>query len=410
MTLVSGGGEKIRILKNTRQNKIPTVTGKGRIGSTSLVVAAFVMFDCLSDLEPSASFECVSGVLAWGQLDCVLGAKRKLLNNKLKFDAIRTNGSSSIGHRYRCQALKGKWNKYDHDMVWLTAGQSEEEDAFVKRGRNVFLCHESYSPLEIAEKGSTVDFSWSIPPDMSAEVIYVNRFEWGESHEPRLLTWKGRASDVFLVDPAWDVAVPEKNRDLRDQQTTEQLLQALNAGFTCQCATTQCCPTGTDSCRAVQLLDAAHKCCGLLCRDFDHCWDIYARLVFNEKRQLIGMCVFDDLGRKLYQGPDCHGVSSCSDNTSTDSSCDETSRLTVTPRPLTSTSCHSYSDMTYSFEHTLDLTEPPCFEGSVTCIDSDDSYDDLLIEKEDDLKTYDYFEDFVDWLTVACMDMTIDAN
>merc|ERR1712029_1233115 len=115
-----------------RQNKIPTVTGKGRIGSTSLVVAAFVMFDCLSDLEPSASFECVSGVLAWGQLDCVLGAKRKLLNNKLKFDAIRTNGSSSIGHRYRCQALKGKWNKYDHDMVWLTAGQSEEEDAFVK--------------------------------------------------------------------------------------------------------------------------------------------------------------------------------------------------------------------------------------------------------------------------------------
>jgi len=66
--------------------------------------------------------------------------------------------------------------------------------------------------------------------------------------------------------------------------------------------------------------------------------------------------------------------------------------------------------MTYSFEHTLDLTEPPCFEGSVTCIDSDDSYDDLLIEKEDDLKTYDYFEDFVDWLTVACMDMTIDGN
>ena len=46
----------------------------------------------------------------------------------------------------------------------------------------------------------------------------------------------------------------------------------------------------------------------------------------------------------------------------------------------------------------------------MTCIDSDDSYDDLLIEKEDDLKTYDYFEDFVDWLTVACMDMAIDGN
>ena len=65
--------------------------------------------------------------------------------------------------------------RYDHEMVWLTAGQSEEEDSSVKRGRNVFLCHESYSPAEIAEKGSTVDFSWSIPPDMSAEVIYVNR-------------------------------------------------------------------------------------------------------------------------------------------------------------------------------------------------------------------------------------------
>ena len=68
-------------------------------------------------------------------------------------------------------------------------------------------------------------------------------------------------------------------------------------------------------------------------------------------------------------------------------------------------SCHSYSDMTYSFENTLDITEPQCFDGSVTCIDSDDSYDDLPVEKED--QSYDYFEDFVDWLTVGCMDMAI---
>lgn len=147
----------------------------------------------LSCLEPSTSFDCQSGVLLWGQLDCVLGAKRKLNNNILKFDGIRSKSRvqddqtlleyTPIGHRYRCKALKGTWNKYDHELVWMTADNvadastdsKEGEAPPVRKGKNVFLCHESFTPRQIAEKASTVQFSWSVPQDLTSDVIYVNR-------------------------------------------------------------------------------------------------------------------------------------------------------------------------------------------------------------------------------------------
>ena len=101
--------------------------------------------------------------------------------------------------------------------------------------------------------------------------------------------WKGRSDDVILVDPAWKVDVPAKNRDWKsDPKTTEELMAILNAGH-------------EDTDGNVQLLDAQGNCCGLLCKDFNGSGDIYARLVFNQERHLVGMCVFDDAGRQLYR-------------------------------------------------------------------------------------------------------------
>jgi len=351
--------------------------------------------DSLESLEATASFECLSGILMWGQLDCVLGAKRKLNNNILKFDGIRGVEHSKcadyqpIGHRYRCKALTGNWNKYDHELVWLATDLDTSTDSgeVVNTGRNIILCHESCKPKDIAEKASTVDASWNV--DLTADVIYINRYDWGASHEPRLVTWKGRPTDVFLTDPEWKVDVPAKNRDLRVPSTTEQLMDNLNA-----CVSGCSDHNGCSSC-PVKLFDSSNKCCGLLCKDFTDAGDIYARLVFDDNRNLMGMCVFDDLGQRLYHDGDdlftrsCHSYSPCS---SSNSCCGE---------DTLSNSCHSYSDMTYSFDRALSLTDS-MFKGpdeSVIYEDSDVSY----FYEEWEEKAYDYFEDFVDWL--ACLDM-----
>ena len=122
---------------------------------------------------------------------------------------------------------------------------------------------------------------------------------------------------------------------------------------------------------------------------------IFFRLVFDDNRNLMGMCVFDDLGQRLYhEGDDsftrsCHSYSPCS---SSNSCCGE---------DTLSNSCHSYSDMTYSFDRAFSLTDS-MFNGpneSVIYEDSDVSY----FYEEWEEKAYDYFEDFVDWL--ACLDM-----
>ena len=122
---------------------------------------------------------------------------------------------------------------------------------------------------------------------------------------------------------------------------------------------------------------------------------LFFRLVFDDNRNLMGMCVFDDLGQRLYhEGDDsftrsCHSYSPCS---SSNSCCGE---------DTLSNSCHSYSDMTYSFDRALSLTDS-MFKGpdeSVIFEDSDVSY----FYEEWEEKAYDYFEDFVDWL--ACLDM-----
>jgi len=355
----------------------------------------------LSDLEPTASFNCTSGILAWGQLDCVLGAKRKLNKGLYKFDAIRGQSSTIqsvvgdergdatstpspvtnlnfIGHRYRCRALTGKWHKYEHTLSYVSSMPGDDhfnQGDFKLNGRNIFLCHESYTPDEVARKGATVGFSWKSRPDMNGEVIYVNCYDWGERHEPRLSTWKGRSDDVILVDPAWKVDVPAKNRDWKsDPKTTEELMAILNAGH-------------EDTDGNVQLLDAQGNCCGLLCKDFNGSGDIYARLVFNQERHLVGMCVFDDVGRQLYR-EDGTDLSEDEDDVTVDSTFDYTSSSTDYSTP---------SDRTLS-----------SISSASIYFDSDDSYLNDSIPEADEEKPYEYFEDFVGWLAEACSVLTIE--
>jgi len=240
----------------------------------------------------TSSFVCTSGVLMWGQLDCVLDARSKPKNGQeIKYDGTlgepkpRGEGTAYwVTHHYRCKAEIGKW--------WKRVYKAESEEEFGQFGIGLVFCHENYSPKDIVTKAITVDFSWK--PDWDAEVIYVNRYDWSWHHETSFgKRWKGLGTDVFLVDSDWALeGLPDDDveydnlmymleREEEDDVDTEKLLRLQKAKHKKEEATS----------KTIQLLDAEDNVCGLLSQDLHEAEWLFGRLVFNTNRHLIGFCI-----------------------------------------------------------------------------------------------------------------------
>jgi len=248
--------------------------------------------------KAAASFVCSSGVLMWGQLDCILEARLAEKKKDLKYDGMLGDRKTknpgtvySVTHHYKCRAQVGNWMKYQY------RGENKDHGYFHPV---LVLCHESHTPKDIVNKAMTVGFSWT--PDFGAEVTFINRYDWSWLHKTRFgKYWKGHGNDLFLVDPVWMVEkkLGEEDSDQSDfeedpyydekSQETKDLLGKLQAKH-----------KKDEASKSIQLLDAGGKVCGLLSLEFtedseaDLEWT-YGRLVFDTNRQLIGFCAWNGL-------------------------------------------------------------------------------------------------------------------
>jgi len=197
-----------------------------------------------------ASFNCSSGFLFWGQIDCVLEAmlnyKDKAFDGKKKPHVNNQGpGVYTAAFQFKCEALKGKWSAYEANVVCKYSEDrkqarrqrwphiSDDDDARDgHRGDphegepfdNIVFCHESSTLKYIFGRAKTVCFSRN--PDLDADVIFVNRYDWScggpASYEEWWPGWKARGHDVILVDSGWKPkTLPDKFRRKREREEAE---------------------------------------------------------------------------------------------------------------------------------------------------------------------------------------------
>jgi len=282
----------------------------------------------------------------WGQLDIVLKSRLKAKHCKnLKCDGAlgdkkpRSKGTVySVNHRYRCKALTGEWRKFMYTVY------SKE---YTANFPFMVVCHEDYTPKEIVNKSMKVGFDWK--PDWNAEVIYCNRYDWSCSHENRFSKrWKADGNDMFLVDPAWTIGMeaklfgsskarkkkeedeeaaagddenhngpPEEEEELGgkydhledaccDKNKSKEERERLKKLQYCTLDRMKTLKAKHEvmddsNSKSVELLDANDKVCGLLCQDFNDSEYIFAKLVFDSTRKLIGYVGWDSLDEIYYE-------------------------------------------------------------------------------------------------------------
>ena len=255
----------------------------------------------LNNLEPRGSFNCVSGVLFWGMLENILEAVSSRHDEKFDGESIHSNQGGTGGgtiyqrrHNFKCRAAKGTWTRYT---------------AMVDGANLGFFCHtDSLTPRQLVDIGSHVHFSRTNPPDPEVtKVVFVNRYDWGCHHNAGDGgVWKSRGgmfdNHVILTDPSWSMTMPpdypgtgerpertygaDGETELPDEET---LLRRLRAKF----------DKGDE---AYILRDPEDQACGILCQAVGHESEyFYARLVFNDDKQLVGMIFNDVNGDELFK-------------------------------------------------------------------------------------------------------------
>jgi len=156
----------------------------------------------LEGLEPLATFECHSGVLLWGQLDMAMEAKLKLDDGQ--YDGCPANsGEEAEGHRFKCRAAKGKWNKLSATVGYLDEDEGGDQELFV------FYCHEGIAPRSLVDLASQSSGESAAAP----RVVYVKRYEWTCDWQRTVYgdAWKSEGGyEVLLTDPCWDITLPRQ--------------------------------------------------------------------------------------------------------------------------------------------------------------------------------------------------------